>query len=127
MSIPGRGRESPDVDQWHHNPGIKQEDCVNEPTFKTNEDQPADEINGAGDIQPAKLPQGLLQSKSEQKAITGDEEAPESDQAHIDRLGRARPAKFKSFGAELAFCYSVTASQFMSVRFLVATLLKCEL
>ena len=37
------------------------------------------------------------------------------DRAWIERLGRRRPAKFKSFGAELAFCYSVIASQFMSV------------
>lgn len=44
-----------------------------------------------------------------------DEEAPESEHARIERLGRERPAKFKSFGAELAFCYSIIASQFMAV------------
>ena len=47
--------------------------------------------------------------------IHGDEEAPESQKARIERLGRERPAKFKSFGAELAFCYSIIASQFMAV------------
>ena len=47
--------------------------------------------------------------------LHGDEEAPESEQARIERLGRERPAKFKSFGAELAFCYSIIASQFMAV------------
>ena len=45
----------------------------------------------------------------------GDEEAPESEQARIERLGRERPLKFSSFGAELAFCYSIIASQFMAV------------
>lgn len=44
-----------------------------------------------------------------------DQEAPESENARVERLGRERPAKFKSFGRELAFCYSVIASQFMAV------------
>ena len=39
----------------------------------------------------------------------------ESEHARIERLGRQRPTKFKSFGAELAFCYSIIASQFMAV------------
>lgn len=39
----------------------------------------------------------------------------ESEEARIERLGRERPAKFKSFGAEFAFCYAVLASQFMCV------------
>ena len=46
---------------------------------------------------------------------THNGEGPESEQAHIERLGRERPVKFKSLGAELAFCYSVIASQFMAV------------
>ena len=43
----------------------------------------------------------------------------ESERVRIERLGRERPAKFKSFGAELAFCYSIIASQFMAVRSLL--------
>ena len=33
----------------------------------------------------------------------------------IERLGRERPAKLKSSGAEILFCYSIIASQFMAV------------
>ena len=55
--------------------------------------------------------------KGESLMITGDGEALETEQARIERLGRERPAKFKSAGAELAFCYSIIASQFMAVRF----------
>ena len=56
--------------------------------------------------------------KSEGLTITGDGEALETERARIERLGRERPAKFQSVGAELAFCYSIIASQFMAVRFL---------
>lgn len=47
-----------------------------------------------------------------------DEEAPVSDTTRLERLGRERPAKFKSVKAEVAFCYSVVASQFMAVSHL---------
>lgn len=33
----------------------------------------------------------------------------------IERLGRERLAKLKSSGAEILFCYSIIASQFMAV------------
>jgi len=46
---------------------------------------------------------------------THGEEVLESESARIERLGRERPTKFKSFGEELAFCYSIIASQFMAV------------
>ncbi|KAL2056888.1 hypothetical protein ABVK25_002627 [Lepraria finkii] len=68
--------------------------------------------------------------KGESLMITGDGEAVESKQARIERLGRERPAKFKSAGAELAFCYSIIASQFMAEYFvsgfnvLIPTLIK---
>ena len=39
----------------------------------------------------------------------------ESKRAHIEKLGRERPAKFKTALAEILFCYSVIASQFMAV------------
>ena len=65
--------------------------------------------------EPVQVPQLDLPSKNENLAIPGAEEVIESEQARIERLGRERPAKFKSLGAELAFCYSIIASQFMAV------------
>ena len=44
-----------------------------------------------------------------------DRHSEESEHARIERLGRERPAKFKSFASELAFSYSIIASQFMAV------------
>ena len=63
------------------------------------------------------LPKGLS-GKIENHAMNGEGEVEESDQARIERLGRERPTKFKSLGAELAFCYSIIASQFMAVSLL---------
>lgn len=65
--------------------------------------------------EPVQVPQPDLPNKNESLAVPGGEEIIESDQARIERLGRERPAKFKSLGAELAFCYSIIASQFMAV------------
>lgn len=39
----------------------------------------------------------------------------ESAVARIERLGRERPSKFKTRWAEIAFVYSILASQFMAV------------
>lgn len=39
----------------------------------------------------------------------------ENKKAQIERLGRERPAKFKSLWSEVLFCYSVLASQMMAV------------
>lgn len=39
----------------------------------------------------------------------------EDEKARMDRLGRERPAKFKSFTAEVCFCYSILASMIMVV------------
>lgn len=64
---------------------------------------------------PIQEPESDLPSKDENLAIPGAEEVIESEQTRIERLGRERPAKFKSPGAELAFCYSIIASQFMAV------------
>ena len=50
---------------------------------------------------------------------TSDNVEPENEEAErqrIERLGRERPAKLKSFTAEIFFCYSVIASQFIAVR-----------
>jgi hypothetical protein len=48
----------------------------------------------------------------------GEYKSEESERQHLDRLGRERPAKLKSLGAEVFFCYSVIASQFMAVSLL---------
>lgn len=50
----------------------------------------------------------------------GEHESEESEGQRIERLGRERPAKLKSLGAEIFFCYSVIASQFMAVSLLFA-------
>ena len=42
----------------------------------------------------------------------------ESEDVRLQRLGRERPAKFQSFRAELAFCYSILASEFMAEYFI---------
>lgn len=131
-----QGKDGPmaGVDQSHDNSGIEQEKNTNQPTIGTGTDQLTENINAEKEIEekglylhPTKPLPDLAQSKSAEIAVLGDEEAPESDRAHIGRLGRERPAKFKSFGAELAFCYSVIASQFMSVRIVVALLVEGEI
>lgn len=42
----------------------------------------------------------------------GDEESP---MARIERLGRARPEKFKSTWEEVGFCFSIVMSQVLTV------------
>ena len=42
-------------------------------------------------------------------------EESETETARIERLGRERPANFKSLWAEVAFCYSILASMLMAV------------
>lgn len=110
------------ADQIHDNSGFEQEKNIHEPTLRTSADQVTknsdvgeDIDKGVPYVQPAGAAQRVPQSQSAETVAPADEEAPESEQARIERLGRERPAKFKSFGAELAFCYSVIASQFMSV------------
>lgn len=49
------------------------------------------------------------------KGDGGEHESGEAERQRIERLGRERPSKLKSFAAELFFCYSVIASQFMAV------------
>ena len=114
-----------DADQIHRNPSIEQEKITGESRLKTSTDQLAKHgrseestKDGGLNVQLEEPLQGLPRNKPAEIVAPGDEEAQESDQAHFDRLGRERPAKFKSFGAELAFCYSVIASQFMTVRHL---------
>lgn len=70
---------------------------------------------GDGDPKHLCAPGVNPSNKEEVAKPQHEEENLETEQAHIERLGRERPAKFKSFGAELAFCYSIIASQFMAV------------
>ncbi len=123
----GFGGPMTNVDQIHDNPCIQQENDIEEPRLRTNAGQLADDINAGeklkdvrSDTRSAKLPQSLPRSKSVEP---GDGEALESDRARIERLGRERPPQFNSLGAELAFCYSVIASQFMSVRSVATTIM----
>ncbi len=121
----GFGAPMTSVDQIHNSPRIHQEKDIDEPRLRTSAGQLADDINAGekvkdagSDTRSAKLPQSLPRSKSVEP---GDGEALESDRARIERLGRERPPQFKSLGAELAFCYSIIASQFMAVRSVAAT------
>ena len=122
MSISEQGRGMTDPDQIDVNPGIDVEKNTNESTLRTSTDQLADDNDKRkhikseeSNLQRAKVPQCLSQGKSAEIGEDGDAEAPDSERARIERMGRERPTQFKSFVAELAFCYSVIASQFMSV------------
>lgn len=65
--------------------------------------------------------------KMSNKMVNEDVDIPPSGDRHVadnrleqqtldvERLGRERPARFKSIWAELGFCYSVIASMFMAV------------
>ena len=56
-----------------------------------------------------------LRQPHDGEAEEQSERVDESEAARIERLGRARPAVFKSLWTEIGFCYSVLASQFMAV------------
>ena len=133
MSVFEQGRGVTAAKPIHGNLGIEQEKNIDEPTSETSAGHlthytNAEEKiqNAESDIQPAKTLQSVPQSKSAEIEDVGDREAPELDRASIERMGRERPTKFKSFGAELTFCYSVIASEFMIVRSVAATPSKRE-
>lgn len=133
MSRFEHGNGMTDADQIHLNPGIEQEKNINEPTLRTSSHQLADNSHvreditrEESDIHPMKAPQSLAEGKTAEIAKAGDGEALELDRARIEHMGRERPAKFKSLGRELTFCYSIIASQFMSVRSAAVKLLKGE-
>ena len=131
MSISEQGRRMTDTDDIHVNPDVEVEKSTNGSTVRTSTNQPADDINERkhinselSNMEPAKAPRSLSQDKSTDIVENGDAEDPESERARIERMGRERPPQFKSFIAELAFCYSVIASQFMSVSFVAIAPLK---
>ena len=130
MSISEQGRGMTDTDQSHVKPVMEVERNTNESTLRTITDQRSHDIeerkqikSEEATIQPANAPPCLPQGKSAEMVKDGDAEAPESERARVERMGRERPTQFKSFAAELAFCYSVIASQFMSVSSVAATAL----
>ena len=57
---------------------------------------------------------GLSSKHEEVSNRLGDSD--EDERARIERLGRERPPNFKSFFAEVCFCYSILASMIMGVR-----------
>ena len=58
-----------------------------------------------------------INSPDRHQKIPKDVEAAgfEEEKARIERLGRERPANFKSIWSEVAFCYSIVASMIMAV------------
>ena len=56
-----------------------------------------------------------LRAEAETKETVGEDDASETSSARIERLGRQRPAQFKTLWSEIAFAYSVLASQMMAV------------
>ena len=59
-----------------------------------------------------------FQSPVHEKLNGQDGDEVENEEARIERLGRERPAIFKTLWAEIFFCYSILASQFMAVSLL---------
>ena len=53
--------------------------------------------------------------QTQEKPSAADGEGNETEEALIERLGRERPAIFKSRWAEIFFCCSILASQLMAV------------
>ncbi|KAI4269918.1 MAG: hypothetical protein LQ337_007005 [Flavoplaca oasis] len=51
--------------------------------------------------------------------MNGTKDVDEDERARIERLGRERPPKFKSFTAEICFCYSLLASM-ITVEYFVS-------
>ena len=95
------------------------EDVSPEQANQQDKDLPEKELGRLEDNDASResiqVPPPDLPDKNDNLPVPGEEEVIESEQARIERLGRERTAKFKSLGAELAFCYSIIASQFMAV------------
>ena len=72
-------------------------------------------VNNPQDCPATLVNRTSTESCKESCEVLGDEEASDSEEARLERLGRQRPAKFKSVWAEIAFCYSILASQIMAV------------
>jgi hypothetical protein len=57
-------------------------------------------------------PRQSLDNSTPLQILTDEEE---STLARIERLGRARPEKFKSIWEEIGFCFSIVMSQVLTV------------
>ena len=69
-------------------------------------------------LSQARPPQsGIIDSSPRNQKNPKDVEGAgvEEEKARIERLGRERPANFKSIWSEAAFCYSIVASMIMAV------------
>lgn len=59
----------------------------------------------------------MSDSQASKKVETGQQNLEESDEGRLERLGRERPAKFRSAWAEFGFCYAVLMSQVLTEYF----------
>lgn len=77
---------------------------------------PGDLSNGSVGALPVERPAENLDG-SDSKVVDhqGDQSTEATERQRIERLGRERPAKLTSLAAEVFFCYSIIASQFMAV------------
>ncbi|KAL9125534.1 MAG: hypothetical protein Q9217_005273 [Psora testacea] len=62
-------------------------------------------------------PRTDLYKRGKRESEWAEEEALESEEVRLERLGRQRPQKFNTLWAEIAFCYSIVASQIMAEYF----------
>ncbi|KAI4172119.1 MAG: hypothetical protein LQ343_003767 [Gyalolechia ehrenbergii] len=79
---------------------------------------PGDLSNGSVGALPVERPAENLDG-SDSKVVDhqGDQSTEATERQRIERLGRERPAKLTSLAAEVFFCYSIIASQFMAEYF----------
>lgn len=99
---------SPDVDSGPSPNGetFSEPSPANESTTKAGKVSPT--ANAAAIVPPKIPPSGVARGPAEDE---------ESESARLDRLGRQRPAQFPSIYSEIAFAYSIVASQMLAEYF----------
>ena len=60
-----------------------------------------------------KKPAPAMPAETKDTNLRGESE--ESEAARLERIGRERPVQFKTIWAEIAFAYSIVASEIMAV------------
>ncbi|KAL8903784.1 MAG: hypothetical protein Q9207_003708 [Kuettlingeria erythrocarpa] len=80
---------------------------------------PGDPSNGSVGALPTERRDEKPDGESDPRILDHQDKqsAEETERQRLERLGRERPAKLKSLTAEIFFCYSVIASQFMAEYF----------
>ncbi|KAI4192317.1 MAG: hypothetical protein LQ346_004362 [Caloplaca aetnensis] len=80
---------------------------------------PVDASNGSVGALPMERRDEKPDGESDPRTVDhqGTQSAEETERQRLERLGRERPAKLNSLTAEVFFCYSVIASQFMAEYF----------